>query len=120
MDSKRKEVPVYTSRRVKAQRLRLHEEVEILRPFGVADFTVPYDVAAEHFLAPLLLLHSIHSWTVLLSRLLHPQLNCHGSRCAKPTHNEKALSTGPRAVSFLFERLDGERRLGRREGGNPQ
>lgn len=42
-----------------------------------------------------------------------------GSRHVKPTHNEKALSTGLRAVSFLFGETDGERWLCRREEITP-
>ena len=36
----------------------------------------------------------------LLSRPLQPRLDCLGSRCVMPTHNEKALGTGPGAKSF--------------------
>lgn len=91
-----------TSPRVKAHRLRLYEKVKEFCLFRVIYLAVPDNVPTIYLFHSALFVHFNHNgvYTSFLGYCIRSGI-AYGSRHVKPTHNEKALSTGLRAMSFL-------------------
>lgn len=97
-------MPVNTSPRVKAHRLRLYEEMKVFCPFGVVSFAVTYNVSTIYLFHSALFVHFNHSGVYLLPRLLHPKRNCLRKSLCEADTQRKSPQHGTKGSVFSLWR----------------